>query len=155
METAEQRLKSLTVADVMSHQVVWVSIRQRMADVASILLRHEISSAPVVDELGACVGMISASDFLRRDSESDDLSNAPHRHRPAWSPDDVVGTFMSNAVQTIDGTATLLQAARVMCAQHVHRLPVVTHDGKPIGVISTMDIVAALTNAMAEEEAAQ
>lgn len=152
MSQTIERLKTLTVSDVMSKKVVWVSTRQRMADVATILLKHEISSAPVEDETGSVVGIISATDFLRRDSNHDD-EQAPNRPRPAWTPDDVVSTFMTTAVQTVDANTSLLHAARVMCALHVHRLPVVSHDGKPVGVISTMDIVAAIVNIVAEQEA--
>jgi len=152
MQNALNRIVSLQVADAMSKNVVWVTARQRMADVATILLKHEISLAPVVDESGYCVGIISATDFLRRDGATKLEETASHHAKPAWQAEDLVGTFMTNAVQSIDSHATLLQAAKVMCSQHVHRLPVVDDKGHVVGVISTMDIVAALTNAMAETE---
>jgi CBS-domain-containing membrane protein len=41
-----------------------------------------------------------------------------------------------------------------MCEQHLHRLPVVSADGRVVGIISTMDVVAALVNAIDEMEAA-
>jgi CBS domain-containing protein len=48
---------------------------------------------------------------------------------------------------------TLLTAARLMCEKHVHRLPVLNLDGKPVGLITSMDVVAALVNAIDEREA--
>ena len=151
MSMAIGRLRSLQVRDVMARDVVWVTIRQHMADVAGILSRHELSSAPVVDERGVCVGILSAADCLRRDAAAADAGAAPYRHRPAWTPDDVAGTFMSTGVQTIGASASLLQAARILCAQHVHRLPVVDEHGKPVGMVSTMDVTAALVKALAEQ----
>lgn len=152
MEAIMNRIVTLHVSDVMSKKVVWVSTRQPMSDVAALLLRHELSSAPVVDEVGRCVGMISATDFLRRETSSRGEENAPQRVKPAWKPEDVAGTYMSKAVQLIDSQATLLQAAKIVCSQHVHRLPVVDRDSRLVGVVSTMDMVAAITNAVAEND---
>jgi CBS domain-containing protein len=47
-------------------------------------------------------------------------------------------------VQAIDEQASVVEAARIMAAQHVHHLPVVDHHGRPRGIISTMDILKAL-----------
>ncbi|MFM2096303.1 MAG: hypothetical protein RIS70_3427, partial [Planctomycetota bacterium] len=53
-------------------------------------------------------------------------------------------------VQSIAESAPLSHAAKIMCLQHVHRLPVVDASGKPVGIISSMDLVAALSNAAEE-----
>lgn len=150
MSQVAERLQSLLVQDVMSRDVVWVTARQHMADVAAILSRHELSSAPVLDEHGVCVGIISASDFLRRDAAVARDAVGPHHPRPAWTPEDVAGTYLSNAVQTVSPTTTLLQAAQILAAQHVHRLPVVDHAGKPVGMLSTMDVIATLLKSLAD-----
>jgi CBS domain-containing protein len=65
---------------------------------------------------------------------------------------DVVGAHMTPAVQSVAVDAPLLAAARIMDAQHVHRLIVLDAKERPIGVVSTMDIVAALLNAIEEME---
>jgi len=116
------------------------------------LMRYEISAAPVVDTAGICVGFISATDFLKRDNANEAATLAspggltPH----VWKPDDVAETYMSTGVQSIAESASLSHAARIMCLQHVHRLPVIDAAGKPVGIISSMDIVAALSNAAEE-----
>lgn len=152
MDSAISRLQSLTVHDIMARDVVWVASRQHMSEVARLLLEHDISSAPVVDEQGTCIGILSASDFLRRDAVEPHDGVLPHRSRPEWKPDDVAATFMSTGVQSVPEQTPLLLAARIMTAQHVHRLPVVDHHGRPVGIISTMDIIAALLNALQEQE---
>ena len=81
MNAVIDRLRSLTVRDVMSRSVVWVTQQQHMADVATLLLKHELSTAPVVDDHGRCVGMLSATDFLKRDSNAAEWGNAAHRPR--------------------------------------------------------------------------
>jgi CBS-domain-containing membrane protein len=150
MKNPMRRLESLKVADVMAHKVVAVGAAQPMVDVASQFVRNEISSAPVVNEQGVCVGMLSAFDFLKRASAltkmhtASDSSSAENQDRAE--------SFMSSGVQTVPAGASLLKVAMMMCSQHVHRLPVIDDAGKPIGIVSTMDIVAAFLNAIDEAQ---
>ena len=46
--------------------------------------------------------------------------------------------------------APLVEVARVMCDGHWHRVPVVDDGGALCGIISTMDVLAALVNAADE-----
>jgi CBS-domain-containing membrane protein len=62
---------------------------------------------------------------------------------------------MTPHVTSIGADELLLKAAQVMCARHVHRLPVVGEGKRIEGLISTMDIVSAMVNAIDEAEAAQ
>ncbi len=64
-----------------------------------------------------------------------------------------MGGEMSSGVRSVQPEQTLLTAARIMCEKHVHRLPVLNLDGKPVGLITSMDVVAALVNAIDEREA--
>ncbi len=153
MDSALDRLHAWTVKDVMARDVVWIPARLHMAEVAQLLARHELSCAPVVDEQGACIGMLSASDFLRRDSQSLDENST--RLRAQWRPEDVAETFMTRAVQSVPINTPILQAARIMNAQHIHHLPVIDHRGRPAGMVSTMDIIAALLNALHEQSPAR
>ncbi len=150
MNDAIERLKSLRVVDVMSRSVVQVVDDQTMPDVAMLFRQQDVSAAPVVNGAGECVGVLSATDFLRRESARTAGSGEPPQN--GGTADDSVKTHMSPAVQSVAEHAPLLSAARVMDAQHVHRLVVLNELAQPIGVISTMDIVAALLNAIEEME---
>jgi magnesium transporter len=70
-------------------------------------------------------------------------------------PHDMVSRFMSSGVQTIAAEAGLLEAARIMCATHVHRLPVMDEQHRPCGVVTSLDIVAALVNTVEEQQGTQ
>ena len=147
-----ERLRSLCVRDIMCRKIHAISMRQPMSDVARHLMRHEISAAPVVDPAGICVGFLSANDFLKRENASQAATFASPSGLTAhvWKPDDVAETYMSTGVQSIAESASLSYAAKIMCMQHIHRLPVIDAAGKPVGIISSMDIVAALSNASEE-----
>src|SRR5262245_46733051 len=58
-------LPALTAQDVMSREVVTIPQRVSLGDAARLLRRASVSAAPVVDEQGRCVGVLSAADFLR------------------------------------------------------------------------------------------
>jgi CBS-domain-containing membrane protein len=65
MVTTAEPLLALTVEDVMSREVVTIPRWMSMRDAAGLLRRSQISGAPVVDEQGRCMGVLSAADFLR------------------------------------------------------------------------------------------
>jgi CBS-domain-containing membrane protein len=157
----QERLRTLRVADVLARQVTTVSIHDTMPQAAAALCRRQISGAPVVDETGRCVGILSAADFVRREAaRGDDTSCIGTRsggtavgeaslNLPELDAD-TVRDHMASGVQSVSADATLMQAARVMCAAHVHRLPVLDAGGAPVGMMTSLDIVAALVQAMEE-----
>jgi CBS domain-containing membrane protein len=150
MQCAIDRLGTLRVRDAMAQQVVTVSMDQSLEEVAAIFLAKEISSAPVVDTHGKCTGVLSSVDFLKAQSKASRLKPAAQS-----SGASLVSKFMSPNVASIGPDELLLRAAHVMCARHIHRLPVLGPEGKIEGVISTMDIVSAMMNAIDEADAAQ
>src|SRR5262245_28788033 len=58
-------LLALTAQDVMSREVVTIPRRMSLRDAARLLRQAQVSGAPVVDEQGRCIGVLSAADFLR------------------------------------------------------------------------------------------
>ncbi len=140
MEKVLPRLETLRVHDVMARQVVQIRADQPMSAAAALFAENQITAAPVVDTQGSCVGMLSAADFLKCQAESPN-TNA------------LVAAHMTSAIQSVARDALLLTAAEMMDAQHVHRLPVLDEGGRPVGMISTMDVVAALLNAVQEVKA--
>ena len=147
MDSAVDRLVTLKVKDVMTRDVVCVSKDQLLADAAALFVDKKVSGAPVIDDQQFCVGVLSALDYVRREHV---IRNTP----PGEAVNDRVHQRMSKGVQSVRPEQTLLTAARIMCVQHVHRLPVLNNEGKPVGVITSMDVVAALVNAIDEREAA-
>ncbi len=161
---AWERLRSLQVADVMQTQVVTLHAYQTMTEAAQVLLEHNITGAPVVDEQGRVVGILSAVDFVRSKAQenlacSTQLSPLEFRtvhdeQTSTWCLEPVesdrVQAHMSQPVHTIAPHAPLAEAARIMCTQHIHRLVVIDRHGFPIGVLTSLDLTAALMQAVEE-----
>ena len=164
MNSAIERLLNLRVGDVMTRSVVQIPAHQTMGAAAQLMIDHEISGAPVVDEEGRCAGILSGFDFAARERigckrEEVPRGNAEHvlvcdvpgqpYHIEDFS-EDMVSNHMSSAVQTINPSAALLQAARIMCAEHIHRLVVLDEHRHPLGIVSSLDIIAALVKVIGE-----
>lgn len=139
MWRSADRLRTLRVADVMTRQVVELSPDQSLDEVGQLFRERDVSSAPVLDAQRRCVGVLSAADFLRHTGQ----------------PGGVVADVMSRRVRTVGAQELLLKAAHIMSANHVHRLPVLGDDQRVVGVVSTMDFVAAVMNVLDEVEASQ
>ena len=84
-----------------------------------------------------------------------EASNADGASATSAAHQAVVSRFMSSNVQSLLPGEPLVRAARMMCEQHLHRVPVVNDEGRVVGIISTMDLVAALLNALDEMEVAR
>lgn len=163
-----ERLKTLRVRDVMSADTVTVDYSDSLTSAAAIMTKRMFSGVPVVDDAGRCVGMLTAFDFVRRyaaerDEERAALDGEEFRlvHGSQEEPLDLeserpetVAKNLSSGVQSIPKEASLLDAAREMCAAHIHRLPVLDDHGNVEGIVTSLDIVAAVVNA-AEEQVQQ
>lgn len=126
----------LRVGDLMTIDPIAVSVDASIEDAEELLRVHHISGLPVVDADGRLVGVISLTDLLYLAVPS---VRALIRHRERGIR---VGEVMSTPPVTIESTATLREAARLMHEDRLHRLVAVNADGRPIGVISAMDFVA-------------
>lgn len=126
----------LRVADLMTLDPVTVPIDATIEEAEALLREFHITGLPVVDGEKRLVGVISQTDLLYL---SIPTVRALIRHRGDGIR---VGEVMSTPPVTIDGSATLGDAARMMHRDHLHRLVVVDAHGRPTGVIAAMDFVA-------------
>jgi CBS domain-containing protein len=121
-----------TVSAVLKHkgyQVVTVTPRQAVASVVQVLTQHRIGAAPVIDEEGRLVGIISERDIMRGLSE--------HREAVLTLP---VEQLMTREVMTCSSEEPLVDLMKVMTLQRVRHLPVV-RNGTIEGIVSIGDVV--------------
>jgi CBS domain-containing protein len=129
-------IADLRVADLMTLDPVTVPIDATIEEAEALLREFHITGLPVVDAEERLVGVISQTDLLYLAIPT---VRALIRHRGDGIR---VGEVMSTPPVTIDGAATLGDAARTMHRDHLHRLVVVDAHGRPTGVIAAMDFVA-------------
>lgn len=122
---------------MMNTDVIAVAPETATRDAARLMYRNRVSGLPVVDPQDHLIGIITEADFLRIELARADGSLVESYER--------VGDVMTSDVVTINAETDLTEAARVMCAEDLKRLPVIGSDGRLIGIISRADIVALFT----------
>jgi CBS domain-containing protein len=146
-----------TVRRTMTRDVYAVSPATDLATAARLLVTHHIGGAPVIDSQGQVIGVVSLSDLADPDRghgsmPGQSLFYRVHDHKaraigdggdPAVAEAGVVADVMSPYVLSIDPDASLVDAARLMVADDIHRL-LVLDQGKLVGIISSMDVLRAI-----------
>jgi CBS domain-containing protein len=145
------------VADVMTTDVLTLRPDDAIQDAMRALVDRDVDGAPVVDDGGRVVGVLTTEDLLVQESRLHyptvvslfgaylELPSS-HRHfeedlRRAVGA--TVADVMSHDPITCAETDTLEQAATTMHERRVDRLPVV-RDGALVGIIARGDILRAL-----------
>jgi len=147
------RLLDLTAADLMSRDVITLSGPMSLRAAAHRLAMAGISGAPVVDDTGRCIGVLSATDLVRWLDRGPSPSACPavgSGFSTEWAaeaedrpPDDVEHAMTPNVILATPETP-VGELARAMLEAHVHRIVVVGEGGRPVGVVSSMDVLAAV-----------
>ena len=130
----------MRVAELMEKNVLTVGEDATVADVIVTMSDAHVSSLPVVDGHGRMLGVISSTDVLNVEAETDagDLRTLLTAT--------TVGAIMTTRSLAVSPETTVREAAQQMLYADVHRLYVVEH-GQVVGVISTTDIVRAVASA--------
>jgi CBS domain-containing protein len=136
-----------TVGDLMAIDPVVVRADASLAEAARLMEGNHVSGLPVVDGAGSLVGVISQTDLLRARATEYLWAN--------WAGLRVRHLMTSPAI-TVHRSTPLALAARRMERHHVHRLVVVADEdeGLPIGVLSTSDLVRAMSAVPAADDRA-
>jgi CBS domain-containing protein len=132
--------KTMLVAELMQRNVRTVGADATIAEVVVSLADAHISGLPVVDDGGRVVGVISASDVLTAEAETNDSAA-----RQELLEGTAVREIMTRRPYTVTPETDVREAARQMLYDDVHRL-FVTEDGRIVGVVSTTDIVRAVAH---------
>jgi CBS domain-containing protein len=148
----------LTVADIMDLDTPTVTPEDTVEAVLRVLHENELPGVPVVNSGGRCVGIITEADLVMA-GEAEDL-HLPHyfelfgglvflesmdhfeeRLRKATAA--LARDLMTEDPVTIEPSATVQEAARLISRSKHNRLPVVEH-GRLVGVVTRVDVLEAL-----------
>lgn len=143
------------VEDIMMTNVVTVSGIDKMEDVAEVFETQDINAAPVVDPDGKCIGIITSHDLVEYEATRVEMANELRhgyqydlaKYGDGSSPKvpgkqfNEVNFHMTRTVQTVDRHHPLSRVVRVMCSRHIHHAIVLDEETKPIGIVSSLDIL--------------
>jgi CBS domain-containing protein len=146
----------LTAKDIMTKDVVTVKPETSIEELASILVKHEISGAPVLDSSGFLYGIVTENDLISQNKrlhiptvvsfldaaiylESSKKFEAEVKRLAATQ----VREICTRSVVTITEATTVVDIATIMAEKKVHLLPVL-RNGKLAGIVGKRDVVKAV-----------
>jgi len=149
---------SITAADVMIRSVLSVGPDTPLLEVHRLFVEEQIHGAPVVDESGKILGVVTSMDLLRAVSDehgaaaysSDYLRSLVEFSSPDWSgnPEDFqdrlnqecASDVMTPGAVSVSSTTPIEEVAKTLLEHGVHRVWVI--EGAALaGVISTFDLL--------------
>ncbi len=147
------------VKEIMSRHVVTLDASDTIHDALSAMGENRVSAIPVVDQKNHCVGILSTSDLVDMTRDVDDevyqldfidptsqrflLDKLAHTMGT-----ESVQSYMSDAVTAISDDSALADATQKMVREGIHHLPVINAKGELVGILSTMDLLAAFADAV-------
>ncbi|MGB0723374.1 MAG: CBS domain-containing protein [Gammaproteobacteria bacterium] len=126
-------IKALTARDCMTPHPITVRPDQEVLEAVQLLTGKRISGAPVLDQVGNLVGVLTEKDCLR-------VALDAGYHGTYGGK---VSEYMSHEVATIDVDTPVVQVAEMFIERPFRRYPV-TDGGRLVGVISRRNILEAL-----------
>ena len=153
-------LRAETAADLMTPSPVSVRADASLREAIALLIDRGYSAAPVIDEAGRPVGVLSRTDVLIHDRERVEhpVPLAEYYAAELLTDDESLGEgfqvervdptrvrdVMTPAVFAVGPDASPARVVREMLRLRVHRLFVVDNGGVLIGVISALDVLRGL-----------
>ena len=126
-------MRSVKVADYMTRKLVTFKPSTPLYEAMNLMLEQRISGAPVVDDAGALVGVLSEIDFLEamlKRSYHGDLGGT-------------VAEVMTEGAQYVPADTDIYSVSEIFLRDRRRRLPVI-HEGRLVGQISRRDVLRAI-----------
>ena len=152
----------MKAADVMVRDPVTVTADADISLVIKLLLDHDISAVPVVDDDRRVIGIVSEADLLRREGIEE------QQHRPWWveaitpatklaeefakSHAKKVEELMTTEVISADENASLSEIAGLLERYRIKRVPILK-DGRLVGIVSRSNLLQGLASLASEPSA--
>jgi CBS-domain-containing membrane protein len=140
----------------MSRDLVLIPRQMLVRDAAQLLSKHRVTGAPVVDAENRCIGVVSATDFVHQAQQTGNVSAKGWMdpvYYSAWQqlgtenlPSGRIESYMTSDVLTATPSTPISQLARMMIDGRVHRVIILDAQQRPVGLVSTMDLLTALAD---------
>jgi len=147
----------LKAKDIMTRNVISVRLSGTLEELARLLVEHRISGAPVTDEKGHLIGIVTENDLIRKNKrfhiptvirlfdafimlQSQSMIEEEIKEMAAVEVRDIY----SKDFITVSEETPLDEVATLMSERGMYLIPVVK-DGKIRGIIGKIDIIKGLS----------
>lgn len=139
------------VFELMNPDVVSLRPEQSVAEAQQLLAARSVSGAPVVDDSGRVLGVVSQNDLVRTAAHPDTAEHAGQFFSSVEDYADLGATpvpagstriaeVMSKRVYSVNRDTGVAVAANIMRERRIHRL-LVTDRGVLVGIVSSLDLL--------------
>jgi CBS domain-containing protein len=147
---------ALTAADLMTVPVLTIPHEMCLREAARLLSGSHISGAPVVDDQGRCIGVLSSSDFVTWAGGDGQATRAEAQKVTCFiapwgelidieeAADSEMRHYMTAEPIVVGGGTLIGELAQRMVDNHIHRVLVVNDHESPHGIVTSTDILAAV-----------
>jgi predicted transcriptional regulator len=122
----------LRIRHIMSRRVLSLRDDATLNSAAWSLDTAQVSGAPVRDEHGNLVGVLSRSDFAKL------------AHGGEWNGESSVREAMTPCAWSVHPDAPAIDGVKLMVEKGIHRLVVLSRPGQIEGILTSMDVMRAL-----------
>ncbi len=126
-------MRSIKVKDCMTAQVITISPDISVIEAIRVLLQHDITVVPVVDNSGQVLGILSESDCLQGTLVESYFSQGGRQVRDC----------MNTKVKTVSPGDDIISVYQQFMSQKADRIPVM-NSGAVVGMLSPKDLMAAV-----------
>jgi len=146
----------LKAKDIMTEEVITVKPETTIEELARLLMKRQISGAPVVDDKGKIVGIVTENDLISKNSRlhiptilrlfdayiplGTSKMESDIRKMAASTVEDIC----TKEIITVDEEASVEYIATIMTEKRIHILPVV-REGKLVGIIGKKDLIKGIS----------
>ena len=138
--SARLTLQAETASDLMKPNPLSIKHTATAREAIAFLTKRGFSAAPVIDESGRPIGVLSRSDLLIHSNQANQATGSSSTPQG----DMLVGELMTPAVFSVTPEASAQRVVEEMVGCNVHRLFVVDASGVLVGVISPLDVLERL-----------
>jgi CBS domain-containing protein len=110
--------------DIMTREIITVGPTMTVRKLALMLIKNQISGAPVAGRNGKIVGVVSEADIVAKKGKD-------------------VKAIMSKKIISVGEDTAVEEIARLMTTEKIKRVPVMRGDNV-VGIVSRADIVSAI-----------
>lgn len=148
----------MQVKEIMIKKVITVSPEMTCQEIAKLLFTKKISGAPVVDNKGKLIGIVSEKDIFRAFYPSyQEFYERPVDHidfdklesEAINKAKKKVAEVMTKELITVSPDTPILKIGALMIARGIHRVPVVDKE-KLVGIVTRRDIYRSITKTYLE-----
>ena len=142
---------------IMTKPVITTNANATIAEAVELMLSNKVSCLPVTDSDGALVGIVSKSDFLRREELGTqrvrprwlefDLGPGTTAHDYVRSNGRIIHEVMTTAVISAPPGASIPDIVNLMMQHRINNVPIVDRE-RIVGIITRTDLLLLLIRTM-------